>query len=146
MCNTGLKEQALFLQKSGEKKKRGRNTTLRGTNISQIPVEAIPPAWYHGALHSWGGRRGLEDWSLLHGDAGCITAPGSHKSSSLPLFLTLHHLSSKAPLLAKVVIRSSAGSAFVIENPSYLAWEPAALEPGFWQEITMTPASPKART
>lgn len=40
-CNRGVEVQALLLERSGEK---GGNTTLGGSDISQIPAEPVLPA------------------------------------------------------------------------------------------------------
>lgn len=74
MCNGGTEVQALFLKERGKIfLKKGGNTTLQGTNISQIPVEAIPAARDHSAPHSWG----WEDRSLIQGVLGASQGPGA---------------------------------------------------------------------
>lgn len=118
MFNGGVEAQALFLKKSGKRKKKGGgNTSRRGTNILQIPTEAVLPACDHSAPSipgepgGGGGRLEPSLWgSWMHHSkqrpCGLMSKlPGfTEVLPSLPalsLSLPLYHLSSKAPLLAE---------------------------------------------
>lgn len=75
MCNGGVEAQALFPKKSGKREKGGKYLPDEGLTFHSFlqrqscqHVTAVRPPFL-GSLGV-----GAEDWSLLCGDPGCITA------------------------------------------------------------------------